>query len=97
MATGTLRFARSRGTGRWHEADKQRESGWVRGASKEAERQVAREGETQQEGTGMLRRMSPWVVRCELNVETLDESAITVGEVRGRKCGVAAAPSRRSE
>ena len=33
LATGTLRFVRSRGTGRWHEADKQRESGWVRGAS----------------------------------------------------------------
>jgi hypothetical protein len=37
--------------------------------------------------------MSPWVVRCELNDETLDERAITADEVWGaaeglcRECG----------
>ena len=70
------------------QADKQRESGWVRGASKEAERQVAREGESQQEGNGMLRRMSPWVVRCELNVETRARSPWT-------RCGAASAAWRQ--
>jgi hypothetical protein len=65
----------------------------VCGASREAKRQEAYEGESQQQGAGMLRRMSPWVVRCELNDETLDQRAITADEVRGaaeglcRECG----------
>ena len=58
---------------------------WTRGGSVEDE-----QDEEQYEGAsqsaladgGMLWRMSPWVVRCELNVDTLLAKAIDVGEVR---------------
>ena len=49
------------------EADVQ--SGWKRGASDDDAQGVeVYEGESQQ-GGGMLRRMSPWVVRCKLNAD----------------------------
>ena len=55
--------------------------GWLRGASGEAEQEEAYEGESQQD-EGLLRRMSPWMVRCQLNLTTLECSFITMPEVR---------------
>jgi predicted NBD/HSP70 family sugar kinase len=42
---------------------------WERGATDEDAQEEAYEGESQQD-EGMLRRMSPWVVRCKLNWDT---------------------------
>jgi TPR repeat protein len=61
------------------EADKK--GGWARGASGKAELVEAYEGKSQQ-GDGMLRWMSPWVVRCKLNVSTLDDKRIASTDLR---------------
>jgi TPR repeat protein len=47
------------------EADVQ--GGWLCGASDEGVQEEVYEGESQQDG-GMLRRMSPWMVPCKLNL-----------------------------
>jgi hypothetical protein len=70
-----------------------REQYWIRGSSAEDEQdEEAYEGESQ-EDAGMVRRMSPYVVYCELDAT----SVIDVGEVRAmaeeaacRECGCGA-------
>jgi TPR repeat protein len=57
------------------------EGGWMCGSSDEAAQEEAYEGESQQD-KGMLRRMSPWVVRCQLNLDSLAGKRIRLGEVR---------------
>jgi TPR repeat protein len=75
------------------EADMQGD--WKRGTSDGDAQQEAYEGESWQ-GEGLLRRMSPWVVRCKLNWSTLDGKGIREGDVRRmveeacRKCGYGA-------
>jgi TPR repeat protein len=71
------------------EADQAKD--WVRGSSADDEG-VACHCESY-EDAGVLRRMSPWVVRCELNRDTLENKGIATHEVRGmaeeacRECG----------
>jgi hypothetical protein len=68
---------------------------WVRGACGEVERVEAYESESQEE-EGMLQRMSPWVMQCKLDWDTLEAKAIQMDEVRGmaeeacRECGCSA-------
>jgi hypothetical protein len=53
---------------------------WTRGSSAEDEQEEEQfEGASQ---SALPSRMSPWVVRCELNVDTLLDKVIDVGEVR---------------
>jgi TPR repeat protein len=63
------------------EADREIEGGWVRGASEVEGQNEAYEGASQ-DAAGMLRRMSPWVVRCELNNGILDTKWISMDLVR---------------
>ena len=71
-----------------------REQHWIRGSSAEDEQdEEAYEGESQ-EDAGMVRRMSPYVVYCELDADALMAKVIDVGEVRAmaeeaacRECG----------
>jgi TPR repeat protein len=55
-------------------------AGWKRGTSDDDAQYEMYEG--QRQGEGMLRRMSPWVVRCKLKLSTWNGKSIGAGDVR---------------